>query len=104
MGPGLSNAADYYNKTAFGLIRVAFGNLSNKCLDKFEFKTDSLCIAHGRGYQLLAWSAFIRTTMHYENWTGSVNIDKGPMLREKYMNPSTIMKRISMSPLYNHPN
>jgi len=104
MGHELSHAADFTNKTSFGLLRVAFGNLSNKFLDKLEFKTDSLCIAHGLGYQLLAWSTFIRTTMHYENWTGSVNIDKGPMLREKYMNPGTIMKKISMSALYDHSN
>jgi hypothetical protein len=100
IGHELSHAADFTNKNSFGLLRVALGNLSNKFLDRFEFKTDSLCIAHGLGYQLLAWSSFIRTTMHYENWTGSVNIDKGPMLREKYMNPSTIIKKMEQSALY----
>lgn len=104
IGHELSHAADFTNKNSFGLIRVALGNLSNKFLDKLERKTDSLCIAHGLGYQLLAWSSFIRTTMHRENWTGSVNIDKGPMLREKYMNPSTIMKQMELSPLYSSAN
>ncbi len=100
MAHELTHAADFNTKNSFGLLRIAFGNLSNKFLDRLEFKTDSLCIAHGLGYQLLAWSSFIRNTMHYENWTGSVNINKGPMLREKYMNPSTIKKRIENNPLY----
>ncbi len=100
MGHELTHAADFTSKNTFGLLRVAFGNLSNKYLDRLERKTDSLCIAHGLGYQLLAWSSFIRTAMHRKNWTGSVNINKGPMLREKYMNPSTIIKHIEMDPLY----
>jgi hypothetical protein len=100
LGHELSHAADFTRKNSFGLLRVAFGNLSNRFLDRFERYTDSLCIAHSLGYQLLAWSTFIRTTMHYENWTGSVNIDKGPMLREKYMNPPTIKKQIENNPLY----
>jgi hypothetical protein len=102
LGHELSHAADFTNKNSFGLLRVAFGNLSNKFLDKFEFKTDSLCIAHGLGYQLLAWSTLIRNTMHRENWTGSVNIDKGPMLREKYMNPPTIKRYIDNDHLYSN--
>jgi len=100
LGHELTHAADFTNKNSFGLLRVAFGNLSNKFLDRFERYTDSLCIAHGLGYQLLAWSSFIRTAMHRENWTGSVNIDRGPMLREKYMNPPTIKKQIESNPLY----
>jgi hypothetical protein len=100
LGHELSHAADFTKKNSFGLLRVAFGNLSTKFLDRFERYTDSLCIVHGLGYQLLAWSTFIRTTMHCENWTGSVNIDKGPMLREKYMNPSTIKKQIESNILY----
>lgn len=100
IGHELSHVADFDSKKFFGLIRIASGHLSQKYLDRFERRTDSLCIAHGLGYQLLAWSTFIRTTMHSENWTGSVNIDKGPMLREKYMNPSTIKNQIEGNPLY----
>lgn len=100
IGHELSHVADFESKNFLGLIRIAAGHLSQKYLDKFERKTDSLCIAHGLGYQLLAWSSFIRTTMHTENWTGSVNIDKGPMLREKYMNPATIKRQIEMNLLY----
>jgi len=102
LGHELSHAADFSRKHTFGLLRIALGNLSHKFLDRFEYNTDSICIAHGLGYQLLAWSSFVRSTMHYENWTGSVNINRGPMLREKYMNPNTIMKRMRASALYAH--
>ncbi len=100
IGHELSHVADFDSRKFFGLVRIAAGHLSQHYLDKFERWTDSLCIAHGLGYQLLAWSSYIRTTMHYENWTGSVNIDKGPMLREKYMNPATIRNQIENNPLY----
>ena len=102
LGHELSHVADFSGKNSFGLLRIALGNLSEKFLTRFEFQTDSTCIAHGLGYQLLAWSTFIRTTLHYENWTESTNINKGPMLKEKYMNPDTIIERISMSAIYDH--
>jgi hypothetical protein len=100
IGHELSHVADFDSRKLFGLVRIAAGHLSQHFLDRFERRTDSLCIAHGLGYQLLAWSSFIRTTMHTGNWTGSVNIGKGPMLREKYMNPSTIKEQIANNPLY----
>jgi hypothetical protein len=96
----LSHVSDFNDHHFLGLVRLGLGHLSRKQVDRFERKTDSLCIAHGLGYQLLAWSRFIRETMHTENWTGSVNIHKGPMKREKYMNPSTIQKQIERNPLY----
>ncbi len=100
IGHELSHVADFNNKKFFGLLRNALGHVSQKYLNRFERKTDSLCIVHGLGYQLLSWSSYIRSTMHTENWTGSVNIHKGPMRRERYMNPSTIQKQIDSNPLY----
>ena len=53
------------------ILKHAIRNVSSRYIDRFEFKTDSICIAHGLGYQLLAWSSFVRQKMHRENWDGA---------------------------------
>jgi len=100
IGHELSHISDFISKNSIGLMRVGLGNLSQHFLDRFEYRTDSICIAHGLGYQLLSWSIFVRQVFNDKNWDGADNIDKGPMDRERYMNPSTIRRRIAQSPLY----
>jgi hypothetical protein len=99
IGHELSHIADFASKGFWGLTRIGFGNLSQRYLDRFEYRTDSICIAHGLGYQLLSWSIFVRKALMHENWTGADNIHS-MMQRERYMNPETIRKRISANPLY----
>jgi hypothetical protein len=99
IGHEISHAFDFSQKNTFGLIRIGLGNLSQKFLDRFEYRTDSICIVHGLGYQLLAWSVHVRKVLMNENWDGADNIHK-LMTRERYMNPGTIQKRIAVSPAY----
>ena len=48
----------------------------SKCqVDKFESRTDLICINHGLGYQLLDWSKSIRENLKVVNWRGAENID-----------------------------
>jgi hypothetical protein len=101
IGHELSHVADFANQTLLHLMGSGIEHvLSAAYIDRFEYRTDSLCIAHGLGYQLLAWSTFIRKTMNTENWRGAVNIDQMPIKEERYMNPATIMKQIENNPLY----
>ena len=100
LGHELSHVADFSMKHTNGLLRIGFGNLSQSFLDKFEFGTDSICIAHGLGYQLLSWSNFIRKAFHSPNWDGADTADKPVMKQERYMNPETIRGRILQDPLY----
>ncbi|MEP7109339.1 MAG: hypothetical protein ABI760_15200 [Ferruginibacter sp.] len=99
IGHELSHVADFSGKHVLGLLRVGAGNLSHKFLDRFEFKTDSICIDHGLGYQLLSWSIFVRKNLHHENYDGADNV-RTPMLKERYMNPDTIRKRIGSLTMY----
>ncbi len=99
IGHELSHASDFSTRSSVGLLRISIGHLSSRYIDKFEYRTDSICIAHGLGYQLLAWSSFVRKAFHQQNWDGANYINE-PMKRERYMNPSTIKKRISLSVLY----
>src|SRR3954451_6601139 len=101
IGHELSHVADFSNQNLLHLMGSGIEHiLSPAYIDRFEYRTDSICIAHGLGYQLLAWSTFIRQTMHTENWRGADNIDHMPTKQERYMNPSTIMKHIKNNPLY----
>ncbi|HTQ27020.1 MAG TPA: hypothetical protein VMI35_02795 [Puia sp.] len=100
IGHELSHASDFSNRSAWSLIGSGIGHLSSKYIDRFEYRTDSICIAHGLGFQLLAWSRFVRATLHSENYDGSDNIDMPVMDHERYMNPSTILTRMEAIPIY----
>ena len=99
IGHEISHVVDFNRKNTFGLLRIGMGNISSKFLDRFEFGTDSICIAHGLGYQLLAWSIFVRKALMHQNWDGADNINS-MMTRERYMNPGTIRKRIADIKMY----
>src|SRR5438552_13857191 len=47
IGHELSHVSDFITKNSLGLMRIGLGNLSQKFLDRFEYRTDSICIAHG---------------------------------------------------------
>lgn len=102
IGHELSHVADFMHKSSLGMLRIGLGNLSRKFLDKFEYKTDSICIAHGLGYQLLAWSIFVRKAFGSSNWEGADNVNDPIMNRERYMNPVTILKKIATDSIYKH--
>lgn len=99
IGHELGHVVEFSSMTTLDILKHAARNVSAKYVDHFEFKTDSICIAHGLGYQLLAWSSFVRKVMHKDNWDGADNVHK-PMMRERYMNPSTIKRRIAQLALY----
>lgn len=101
IGHELGHVVEFSSMSTLQILKHGASNVSSKYIDHFEFKTDSICIAHGLGYQLLAWSTYVRTVMQRKNWDGADNVHK-PMTRERYMNPSTIEKRISQLPLYHN--
>src|SRR5436853_7397926 len=96
IGHELSHIADFKQRSLLSMIDSGIQHLfSSRYIDRVEFRTDSICLAHGLGYQLLAWSTFIRNTMHTKNWQGAYNTDKMPTMHERYINPSTIEKYMS---------
>jgi hypothetical protein len=99
IGHELGHVVEFSNMTTLQIIAHAIKNVSAKYIDRFEYGTDSICIAHGLGYQLLEWSSFVRRKMNRKNWMGPDYIHR-PMPRERYMNPSTILKRINDDPVY----
>jgi hypothetical protein len=99
IGHELAHAADFSAMTSLDIIAHVVKNVSAKYIDRFEYNTDAICIAHGLGYQLLSWSSFVRKRMNRENWDGPDYAHR-PMTKERYMNPGTIIKRIEADPIY----
>lgn len=99
IGHELSHVSDFSRRSFTNLTGTGIGHLSSKYIDRFEYLTDSICIAHGLGYQLLAWSVFVRKTLNTSDYDGADNIDK-PMQHERYMNPPTIIARMKKIAMY----
>ncbi len=95
IGHELSHVADLSGKNTWQCFKVFVGHLSPRYLDHFEYNTDMICIKHGLGKDLEAWSSYIRNTMHTSFWRGAGYVNKGDDKHERYMNPSTIEKNIS---------
>ena len=94
IGHELSHVVDFNSKNFPQTIGLGIGHISKRYLDKMEFNTDRICIQHGLGNYLLAYSKHVRETMHVHNWRGVdyVNKGNGNGKYERYMNPATIEK------------
>jgi hypothetical protein len=99
MGHELAHVTDFLSMTTQQIIMHAIKNISAKYIDRFEYNTDAICIAHGLGYQLLAYSSYVRQKMNREYWRGC-DFANHPMDIERYMNPATILERINSDPIY----
>ena len=94
IGHELSHVVDFNSKNFLQTIGVGINHISKRYLDKMEFNTDRICIQHGLGKYLLAYSKHVRETMHVQNWRGVDYVKKGNGngKYERYMNPDTIEK------------
>jgi hypothetical protein len=92
LGHELSHVVDFSKKTMWQAFKTAIGHLSKHYIDSLEYLTDKICIQHGLGKELEAWSSYIRSTMHTQYWRGANFVNKGDNHYERYMNPSTIEK------------
>lgn len=97
IGHELSHVVDFNSKNFPQTVANGFGHLSKKYIDRMEFNTDRICIIHGLGKYLEAYSMHVRETMHVHNWRGVDYINKGNGNGhyERYMNPETIEKYMS---------
>lgn len=97
----LGHTADYLRRNTWGMIQVLVGNASTSYMNDYEYQTDQCAIAHGAGYQLLAWSEYV-----YEVFNGYLqenpnSVWQGMMEAERYMYPETI--RTYMREIYQYP-
>ncbi|HSF46442.1 MAG TPA: hypothetical protein VLA58_10550 [Chitinophagaceae bacterium] len=89
IGHELSHIVNFARKSGFGLMGMGVSHISKSYMDRFEFYTDSLAIAHGLGSYQKEWAAifdqmFAKTGM--ENPFKSSSTPTG----ERYMSAATI--------------
>jgi len=101
-GHELAHTVDFSERGLFKMLNVTFGNFSQKYLDNFEFETDRRSIAHGLGFQLLAWSEHAIKTLRFNEPKPVPGGDKieGLMERERYMRPATIKAEMKKAGIY----
>ena len=92
MGHELSHVVDFNNKSFVQSVSSGVGHISKKYVDKMEFNTDRICIMHGLGKYLEAYSMHVRQSMHVHNWRGADFVNEKNEAHERYMNPDTIEK------------
>ena len=92
MGHELSHVVDFDRKNFFQSMANAIGHISRRFLDRMEFNTDLICIQHGLGRYLEAYSLHVRKTMHIRYWRGVDHVFEKDDHIERYMNPATIEK------------
>ena len=92
MGHELSHVVDFNSKNFIQNLKNGIGHLSKRYLDKMEFNTDRICVMHGLGKYLEAYSMHVRQSMHVHNWRGADFVFDNNGVHERYMNPDTIEK------------
>lgn len=101
LGHELSHVSDYMSKGFGKMTNLLWIEIfSKKQVDKFETRTDHICINHGLGYQLLDWSSSVRKNLNIEYWRGADNLQYMTK-KERYLNPETIIQVLKSKALYN---
>jgi len=100
IGHELSHIIYFMNQNTFGLLGLGISHVSARYMDKFENKTDSVCIERGLGYQLIDWNIYLRKAF------GMKDPENGPdpfftdTTRERYMTPARIRQVMKKSKIY----
>lgn len=99
LGHEIAHVADFSKRSFWGMLSVLVGNLSELFMDKMEYNTDLITIRHGLGYQLLAWSTYVREVLQIEE--GNIDPVTQEMAEsERYMNPATIQRYMKQEEMY----
>ena len=67
IGHELTHILYFSQKNTFGLLNTGIAHVSTRYMDKFENKTDSVCIERGSGYQLIDWNIYLRNAFGMED-------------------------------------
>ncbi len=93
----LGHSADYMRRNTWGMMQVLVGNFSTSYMNRYEYQTDQCAIAHGAGYQLLAWSEYVHGVFGEFIDANPDSFWAGMMETERYMRPETIRNHMQAS-------
>jgi hypothetical protein len=99
LGHELCHILYFNNKTGLGLIGLGINHVSSKYMDQFERRTDSVDIARGLGYQLMAWKSYLDRAF------SAMRGDNEPVREEfpggkRYMSVGAIEEQIKNTEIY----
>lgn len=100
LGHELCHIVYFNSKTGLGLIGLGIGHISQKYMDRFEHKTDSMDIERGLGYQLLAWKSYLDHRFHAMRPDNLPPPENQPIIHRRYMSVAEIRYLMSKSKVY----
>lgn len=100
IGHELCHILYFRRHSGIGLLRLALGHLSRKYMDRFEYRTDSVAVERGFGYQLIAWNIFLRKAFGMKNPEQAPDPFTARTGRERYMSIRSIRRVMAASPVY----
>jgi hypothetical protein len=89
IGHELSHIVNFAQKSSFGLMGIGISHLSKGYMDRFEFNTDSLAIAHGLGAYQKEWAAIFDKLFANSGMEDPFKSKSTPT-GERYMSAATI--------------
>lgn len=96
LGHELCHIVYFNNKSGLRLVGLAIAHVSRSYMDRFEYKTDSMDIVRGLGYQLMAWKQYLDKEFRAMGWRDASFPDK-IISRERYMSVETIKRVMKKS-------
>jgi hypothetical protein len=89
IGHELSHIVNFAQKSTFGLVGMGISHVSKGYMDRFEFYTDSLAIAHGLGSYQKEWAAIFDKMFANSGMENPFKSNSTPT-GERYMSAATI--------------
>lgn len=89
IGHELSHVVNFSKETSLGLMGMGVAHVSKPYMDRFEFYTDSLSIAHGLGYYQMEWAAIFDKMFSGSGMSDPFK-NKNTPTGERYMSVATI--------------
>jgi hypothetical protein len=89
IGHELSHIVNFAQRSTFGLMGIGVSHVSKDYMDRFEFNTDSLAIAHGLGSYQKEWAAIFDNLFANSGMENPFKSKSTPT-GERYMSAATI--------------
>jgi hypothetical protein len=90
LGHELSHVKNFAKMSGISLVGLGINHVSRSYMDRFEYRTDSLCIEQGMGEYLLACAVFARKIFNAPDPEQLEVKGVRSNYKERYMSPSTI--------------
>lgn len=100
IGHELSHIIYFSHQNTFGLLGLGIAHVSSRYMDRFENKTDSVCIERGLGYQLIDWNIYLRKAFGMQDPENGPDPFISDTARERYMSPARIRQVMKKSKAY----